>query len=102
MLADGQEMLALSHGLALPLAAEREAGGCLGKIQHWTAIICVPVDGKCAALPGLPPKVTRTSQDRWEHLVVSYWELKQSKIPSSDKGLEEESLEAAASGVASL
>lgn len=66
LLADGQEMLTLSHGLALPLAAERETGGCLGKIQHWTATICVPVDGKHAALPGFSPKVTRTSQDGWE------------------------------------
>lgn len=56
---------AMSHGLELLLAG-REAGGCFGKIQHWAVTICVLVDGKHAALPGFPPKVTRTSQNKWE------------------------------------
>lgn len=68
MLVDGLGMLAevLPHGLTLPLAAGREAGGRLGKIQHWAATICVPVNGGHAALSGCSPKATRTSQDRWE------------------------------------
>lgn len=57
-----------------------------------------PVLPSLGALPR-PPGPARTDGSR--HLVESGWELKQSRIPNSDKGLEGESLEAAASGVTS-
>lgn len=62
----GTPAVTLPHGSASLPAAAREAGGCLGKIQHWAATICVPLDGGGAALPRCSPEATGTSQDRWQ------------------------------------
>lgn len=59
------------------------------------------MEGMLPSLGALPRPLGPARTDGSGHLMVSCWKLKQSKIPGADKGLEEESLEAAASGVAS-